>query len=373
MNVSTGDSKTEVEADVPPRSAPAGMVGTPTGGPGLGVPAALEPLTLSLLGRFFGVPLLIIGVIVGGAIVVVLLFGGPANPPRRSVDALLLSLESNSGERSLGVLLPQEKELWQAAQELTLRLQKKQTELSAEEVAQVSERLARLIRSDLESREKVVTFGDARVDHLRIRSSRLQFSIHALGRTETEIAVELLVEIVRRGLEPYVADAIQELGNLHGLPSARSGIEPMTAALLASSRPETLLSACTALSVLAASTDQPVIDALSQVRLKYEGEVGWSASLALARLGSSAGRSTLLDLLDRSFWEKGERFASVDASGTAHRYAMPPVRIEQWLLVSIDAASRLADADLWTMIERLQSDPSAAVRGRASEVIKARG
>ncbi len=338
-----------------------------------GIPAALEPLTISLLGRFFAVPLLIIGAIVGGAIVVVLLFGGPANPPRRSVDSLLLALESNSGERSLGVLLPQEKELWQSAQELTLRLQRKQTELSPEEIEAIAERLARLVRSDLESREQVVTFGDDRTNQLRIRSSRLQFSIHALGRTETATAVEVLVEIVRRGSEPYVADAVQELGNLHERPDARTAIEPMTAALSASSRTETLLSVCTALSVLAGPRDQPVIDALSQVRLRYEGEVGWSASLALARLGSSAGRSTLLDLLDRSFWEKGERFESVDPAGAVHRYAMPQAKIEQWLLATIDAAARLGDADLWAMIERLQSDASAAVRGRAAAAMKQRG
>lgn len=338
-----------------------------------GLPAALEPLTLSLLGRFFGVPLLIIGVIVGGAVAVVLLFGGPANPPRRTVDELLQVLESNSGERSLGVLLPREKELWQAAQELTLRLQRKQTELSAEEVQLVADRLGRLVATDLESREKVVTYGDDRTQQLRLRSSRLQFSIHALGRTETDSAVGVLIDIVRLGLEPYVADAIQELGNLHGHANAREGIEPMIATLSRSSRPETLLSACTSLSVLASAADQKVIDALSQVRLRFEGEVEWSASLALGRLGSAAGRTTLLDLLDRSFWESGERFESMDESGKVHRYPMPPSRTEQWLMASIDAAARLNDVELWTMIERLRSDASPAVSGRATAAVKERG
>ena len=86
------------------------------------VPPDVEPMTLTLLGRFFGVPLLIIGVVVAGAVVVVLLFGGPALPQKRTVESLIQSLESNSGDRSAGLLLPREKELWQTALELSERL-----------------------------------------------------------------------------------------------------------------------------------------------------------------------------------------------------------------------------------------------------------
>ena len=49
------------------------------------------------MGRFFGVPLLIIATIVGGACAVVLLFGGPSSQPRRSVNELLQVLEGSSG------------------------------------------------------------------------------------------------------------------------------------------------------------------------------------------------------------------------------------------------------------------------------------
>ena len=66
---------------------------------------AIEPLTLPVIGRLFAVPLVIISLIVGGAVCVVLLFGGPATAPHRSIWELVQTLEANSGERSLGLLL----------------------------------------------------------------------------------------------------------------------------------------------------------------------------------------------------------------------------------------------------------------------------
>jgi hypothetical protein len=165
---------------------------------------------------------------------------------------------------------------------------------------------------------------------------------------------------------------MQQLGNLHGLPGAKRAVEPILTVLRKTSRSETLLTGCTVLSVLAGRDDPRVVDALSAVRLAHDGEVAWSAALALARLGSPAGKSTLLDLLDRAHLEAGERYEVRDEAGKVNRYPMPPNRVEALLFAAMDGASNLADGDLWDMIDRLKSDPSAAVRGKAMEVSKRR-
>jgi HEAT repeat protein len=165
---------------------------------------------------------------------------------------------------------------------------------------------------------------------------------------------------------------MQQLGNLHALVGSKRAVEPIVAVLGRSSRAETLLTACTALSVLASRDDRRVLDALATVRMTHDGEVAWSAALALARLGSAAGKSTLLDLLDRTHLESGERYQVTDESGKVHRYSLERGRVDAILIAAMDAAANLNDGDLWGLIDRLRSDPSPAVRGRATEVTQRR-
>ncbi len=331
---------------------------------------ALEPMTLSLLGKFFGVPFVIIGTIVGGAVIVVLLFGGPASPQGRSVESLLQALEASSGEKSMGLLLPRAKEPWQAGLELSVRLANKdqEAELADGELQSIAVRLAAMVQVDLANIERFLTQNPARI----IRSRRLEFLIHALGRTEQPEAIEPLLKVLRRGREPYAIAAMQELGQLHEMPEARRAIGPIVAIIKGSKQPETQLTACTVLSVLATPDDRQVIDALSALRLRSEGEVAWSAALALARLGSDAGKSTLLDLLNRSFLESGKRYRVADTDGSIRRYQLPPQRVDKLLMAAIDAASILDDAEVWEIISQLRSDPSPAVRGRATAVTASR-
>jgi len=335
-------------------------------------PPDLEPMSLSLLGRWFGVPLLIIGTIVGGAVVVVLLFGGPASAEQRSVESLLQALESSGGERSAGVLLPREKELWQTALELSERLAKKEAELTGEELHVVARRLATMVEVDLANLDRITAFGDDLSTQRELRSSRVDFLMRALARTECNEAIDPLISVVASGREPYVAVAMQQLGNLHGLPGAKRATVPILAVLEKTNHAETLLTGCTVLSVLAERDDPRVVDTLSGIRLANDGEVEWSAALALARLGSAAGKSTLLDLLDRTHLESGERYQVTDESGKVHPYSLDRGRVDAILIAAMDAASRLDDADLWGMIDRLKSDPSPAVRGRAMEATQRR-
>lgn len=328
----------------------------------------LEPISLSLMGRLFGVPLLIIGSIVGGAIVIVLLFGGTTVSPQRSIDEMLQVLEANSGEKSLGVLLPREKQLWQTALELSKRLEKKDLELTADEVEDTAERLAAMVREDLVHIDTLPSFGEERTQQASVRSRRLEFAIHALGRTETLLAVDIMIDIVQSGVEPYVQVAMQELGNLNEIQDSRRATQPILNLLTTSQRPETLLTACTVLSVLAKRGDSAVIEGLKRTMYAHDGDISWSAAMSLARLGSAEGRTTLMDLLDRKFWESHQRYQITDQSGQVKRYDMPPGRIDAWLIAAMDASSQLDESLLWEMIERLKSDPSLAVRGRAAQV-----
>ncbi len=332
----------------------------------------IEPLTLPAFAKLFGVPLIIIATIVGGAVLVVLLFGAPTMPERRSVDSLLQTLESNSGERSLGVLLPREKELWQTALELCERLTKQGEEFTPEELASLSDRLGTLVKSDLETLSHLPTVGAVRENQQDIRSRRLEFTIHALGRTKQTSAISSLIDVVKNGREPYVAVAMRELGDLHEMPETRAAVGPIVELLGKASQNETKLVAATVLSILAESNNAAVVEALNSARVTGEGDVSWSAALALARLGSHAGKSNLLDLLDRTFWEKEDRYQTVDRSGTVRRYRMPPNRIEEWLIAAIDASRGLEDPDVRGAIDALSKDASLAVRAKAEEAMKGR-
>ncbi len=322
-------------------------------------------MTLSLMGKLFGVPLLIIGSIVGGAVLVVVLFGAPSTSEQRSVDSLLQALESSSGQRSMGVLLPKEKELWQTALELAERLKKKDVELSEEELEAVTSRIASLLLTDLRHVSDMVSEGEERENQLEIRGGRLSFLIHALGQTERPEAIEPLIEVVRAGQEPFVAVAIMKLADLKHLANAKTAVEPLLSVLHERYGTETRLVTCTALSVLADRGDERVVRALESVRVSQEGELAWAAALALARIGSTAGKMVLLDLMDREFWESQNRYEIKDKDGNIRRYPMPPGRVESFLIASIEAASGLEDAELRKMIERLESDRAPAVRAAA--------
>lgn len=325
------------------------------------------------MGQLFAVPLLIIGTIVGGAVTVVFLFGGPASTSDRPMSELLDVLEASSGERSLGLLLTREKALWQAALELSMQLKDAGQELplQEQELDSTAKRISRLVFTGLADLDHLASLEHTQQSQWDVRSRRLEFLIHALGKTRRPIAVEKLIEVVRGRREPYVQAAMHELADLHEMPQTRAAIDPIVALLDTEATAETHLMACTALSVLAKASDDHVIESLASVRLRKEGEVAWSAALALARLGSSAGTSTLLDLLDREFLSSGKLYKVGEGSGRAF-YEMPPQRIEQTLLAAIDAATNLDDPEIWKAIDLLASDESPVVRAKAQEAVHAR-
>lgn len=335
-------------------------------------PPALEPLTPSMVGKLFGVPLAIIGVMVGGAVVVVFLFGAPIAVREEPIDALMQKLENSSGERSLGILLTREKELWQTALELSERLNKRESELSEDELKSVTDRLTAILQADVSRLENVPTVEVERTKQLDLRSVRFEFLIRALGRTGRQEAVEPLIQLVNGTRERHAIAAMEQLGHLHGACEVRQAIPPIVAILGRAKKPETKVMACTVLSVLANPHDATVLEALNQARLSGDMETNWSASLSLARLGSAAGKDTLLELLDRNYLEADGRYQATDASGKAIRGRLRPDRVEQILIAGMDATEKLQDDDILAALKRLTSDKAPAVRGHAAEVLARR-
>lgn len=328
-------------------------------------------MSWSLLGRLFGVPLIIISTIVGGAIVVVLLFASLTSIDKRDIRDLLTALEQTTGERTGVLLLPREKELWQMAWELTLRLEKKEQELTPEQLAEVTERLVKLVRADL-ARVGEWPQADVEREVNELRSGRFSFLIRALALTRRPEAVQPLIEIVESGRAPYTWVAMQELANLHDLPESRQALPAIVEVLRHAEAPEARIAAATVLSVLGRPEDADVVAALEEARRADIADLDWAASLSLARLGSDAGRTTLLDLMDRQFWDAEPRYEKVDEFGQVQRYSMPSDRVDQIMVASIEAASKLSDAGLWESIDRLKSDPSPRVRNAAMEAINRR-
>lgn len=330
----------------------------------------IEPLTLSLLGRFFGVPLLIIVLIVAGAITVVILFGAPASPAPRSLETLLLAAEADAGLKNMGMLLPPDKEYWQTNLELAERIEKQ--EFTDAELKAVAERLAAVIGVELAKLDQL-TLSSSHANSVSVHSAtKLEFLIRAIGKTRRPEAVTPLLGILASKRTPFIIVALQQLGDMHELPEARATVPSIVGLLKPSTDAETRMMASAALSVLANPKDPEVVGVLNELRLAEEGEVAWNAALALARLGSTAGRSTLLDLLDREFWEKGERYQVTDDKDQIRRFTMPPQRVDDLLIAAMNAAANLEDPDLWALIERLGSDKSLNVKARASELLKDR-
>lgn len=312
---------------------------------------AVEAITPSLMAQFFGVPLLIISVILGCAVVVVLLFGSIASDRERSIGSLLTALETSTGERTVGVLLPGERELWQVARELALRLNKKESELSAEELDQVVVRLSALVSRDAAPTAELSQMG----------RQRLTFVMRALSLTGSSGAVKPLVEVLSDGHAQTRVQALRALGGLRDLPAARQAL-PRIVTSLADSNAAVRTSACVLISSLANEGDSAAVEALEGAYFDDAREVRWNAALALARLGSLKGKPLLLDMLDRSYWEREVKVRMETSPGTIQEYPMPPSAVDRYLSAAVKATSGLNDEELWTEISKLAGDSSVQVR-----------
>ncbi len=312
-----------------------------------------------LLGRLFIVPLIILAVILSCAMVVVLSFGAIASDKEKPLTQILSMLEAGTGEKTAGfILAPQDKEMWQAAQELALRLERIESEVSPEELPEIRARLVRLLERDL----------SASAPSERIGRQRTYFVMRAAARAGASDVVPLLVEALDNPDAGIRREALGSLALMGDCAAAKAQVVRITRSL-GDSEPVVRMVACAALSNLADPADAEVIDALARAHLADEDQdVRWNAALTLARFGSPKALPTIADMLQRSYWQN-QRVHFQSSEGRMVDRALEPERVNGYLITAIEAAENLDDKEIWSRIEELTKDSVLRVVGRARGAI----
>ncbi len=312
-----------------------------------------------LLGRLFIVPLIILGVILSCAMIVVLSFGAIASDREKPLTQVLSLLEAGTGEKTAGLILaPQDKEMWQAAQELALRLERIESEIAPEELPEIQARLVRLLERDLS------VAGPSE----RIGRQRTYFVMRAAARAGASDVVPLLIEALDNPDAGIRREALGSLALMRDCEAARAQVVRV-ARSLGDSEPVVRMVACAALSNLADPADAEVIDALADAHLADEDQdVRWNAALTLARLGSPKALPTIADMLQRSYWQN-QRVQFQPSEGRMVDRPLAPERVNEYLITAIEAAENLDDTAVWGRIEDLTEDRVLRVVGRARQAI----
>lgn len=316
------------------------------------------------LGRLFAVPMVIVTLMVGGAILVVLLFGNIATEDERPLPELLTKLENPvGGKLAQMAMMPRDKEFWQAARQLALRMQKKDAEaLTAEDLDQVVRRLTRLI-------EEAAPLASRDPDE---RQNPLHFFMIALGHSGRAEAVGPILKLLDAPNWMTRRVALETLGWLHEQPAARAAV-PRVLDRLEDENETVRLMAAYVLTHLAEPGDAAVEEKLGGIcgSMTADRELQWNAALTLARLGSGKGLGVLLDLLDRPYWTQKVTVAQ-DDPGSASAQPISEERVEEGLIAAMDAAAHLDDERIWEAIRLLEKDPSARVKNHAMKLVEER-
>jgi HEAT repeat protein len=313
-------------------------------------------MTGTLMARLFAAPLLIVSFIVGCAVVVVLLFGSIATDQELTIEELLAKLEGSTGAKTVGVLLPGEKELWQVSRELALRLRKKDVELTEEQVAAIAVGLSGQLDREISRLDRLLEAGQLSDSE----AQKAHFVMKALALTEAEEAVGQIATLVGHRHVATRREALIALTELREAPNIEMAL-PEVIGALSDEDPIIRTVACVAISSVARKGDGEAIEALTDAYLDENREVQWNSALALARLGSDQGRSLLLDMLDRGYWEDVK--VRIDTpSGETREYAMPAATIDRYLVATVEAVGGLVDVAIREAIEKLERDSSVEVR-----------
>lgn len=318
--------------------------------------AATAPqMTPTLLARLFVVPAILVSILVVGLVTVVVLFGWSSVGQRPSTKDLIAAIQADPGDRQAGVLFPQSKEVWLAAKELAERLKQPEREFKPEEMATISHQLGDIVRP--------LFAASPLSDGQRLKAA---FLLTALGRLQTESAVETLTLGVASQHPALRQAALRGLADAHENPATRRNV-PIVVAALDDPAEEVRLVACVVLPQLADAGDATVVAALSG-QLDRDREMQWNAALGLARLGSTRGKLVLLSMLDRAYWQNNKvNYATPDGRKVERPFT--PTEVEHYLSATMQASAGLADKDLREAIARLRNDPSVMVRDQAERAL----
>jgi HEAT repeat protein len=154
---------------------------------------------------------------------------------------------------------------------------------------------------------------------------------------------------------------------MHELPAAKAAL-PRVFPLLEDPQPEVQMVACAAVAAMADKGDRAAAQAVAG-RLEADREIQWNAAMTLARLGDGRGRLTLMNMLDRQYWQGLELEYSEGATTVRRRFS--PAEVDNNLRSAIQAARHLDDRELAGLIGRLCEDPSVSVREEARAAMNA--
>ncbi len=330
----------------------------PGGGPGLG--------------RLFLVPLLIVSVLVGCAALVVLMFGWIGTGKEQKLDTLMNVIEQSQGYRNAaGGMWPKEKEVWQAAQELAVRLEHKDAEIPLDQRPELARRLAAALDKTLHIDPAGLTPKQRESLVLRER-----FLTRALGMLALPECVSPLVAVLAEPLpeseslrdhhlarKQYAAEAVALMPDVSGVADA----VPVLARIIEDRDlpvPPRLVCVA-ALSVIAERGAAVAVDALAAAYAEDDREMKWNAALGLARLGSTKSRPLLREMLAREYWSADDMAVLTGPDGVVYRARLTAIQIDGYLIAAIDAVRVLGDAELMSLVDELVEDPSVKVRQAA--------
>lgn len=312
----------------------------------------VPPMSASLMARLWVVPAIVVCVMLAVAGVVIM-FGAPALGQQKSVAKLLEVLDQDDGRRTLDVaMMPNSKEVWQAAQELAKRLQDRERALKPSELQPTADSLAKILDRFPPGRDEQDT-----------GMNREHFLMLALARTGVSSSVP---PIARRLSDPNGRTrmmALMALAEMKGVAEARATL-PEVLPLLQDKDSGVAIVACAAVASLAEPGDAAAVSALADL-LEADRELQWNAAMALARLDSPRGRMVLMNMLDRSFWEKID--LDYQDGGSQVRRKFSPTEVARYLAAAVQAAGRLKDVELIAMVDALEKDSSIEVREAVRE------
>ena len=322
-------------------------------------------MTPRLMARLFVVPLLIVALFVFSSAAVVLLFGWISESERQTVDDLVARVETGVGNLILGMaMLPQDREVWQAASELAGRLQSdNDADFPQAKRPEIAGRLAVVLEK---------TYG---VAQHKMGQEMQQFLLVTVGKLGQPQHAELLLKYALD--EKHAVDvrykavaALVDMRNTspESLAAARA-TWPALATLLDSPHIVLRLASVAAVGALAAPGDKAAIDALTRASLSDNRGVILNATLALARLGRGRAVPPLLEMLDRNHWEK--QHMDVPTPPDQEPPKLSQAFVINYLILSIDAAVKLGDPQLKPAIEKLADDPALQVKDHARKALDA--
>jgi len=186
-----------------------------------------------------------------------------------------------------------------------------------------------------------------------------QFLVIALARLKVPEAIEPIAGLLDEEDSDLRRIALQGLAEMHEVEGIQARLPAMYPLLEPGQPTEVRMVAALAVAAVAQRFDEDAIKQLNRMSAD-DVEIRLAKATALADLGSTSSKLTLLNMLDRQFWQG----LSVDVGqGSGATRKLSEREIAQRLCGIAPVAARLQHPDIDAMLETLAAnDPSVQVR-----------